>query len=176
MKSPQIFGLWAVVVLLVVGGALVLQGDGRGPTAPLPDNPAGAQLLPDLVFNDYQSHPVNLSQFKTPLIINAWASWCPFCVKELPDFGKVQQEFGEQIKVIAVNRVESLEVARKFSDQLGVTETLLMLLDPRDNFYQAIGGFSMPETIFVSRDGVIVDHKRGPMDIDEIKQRLTKIL
>ena len=176
MKSQQIFGFWAIVIVLVVGGALVLQGDGRWPTAPLPDNPAGGQILPDLVFNDYQGRPVRLREFKTPLIINAWASWCPFCVKELPDFGKVQQELGEQIKVIAINRVEPLEVARKFSDQLGVTETLLMLLDPRDNFYQAIGGFSMPETLFVSRDGVIVDHKRGPMESDEIKQRLTKIL
>ena len=176
MKSQKILGLLAVVVLLVVGGALVLQGDGRGPTAPLPDNSAGAQLLPDLTFNDYQGRPVRLREFKTPLIINAWASWCPFCVKELPDFSAVQREFGDQVKIIAINRVESLEVARKFSDQLGLTEALLMLLDPRDNFYQAIGGFSMPETIFVDRDGVIVDHKRGPMESAEIKQRLAKIL
>ena len=39
-----------------------------------------------------------------------------------------------------------------------------------------IGGFSMPETIFIDSDGVTKDHKRGPMEKEEIIQRAQVIL
>jgi len=102
-------------------------------------------------------------------VINSWAPWCPFCIDELPDFTTLQGEFGDQIIVIAVNRKESLSVSKKFSDELGVTNNMTFLLDPKDSFYQSIGGFSMPETLLVDREGNIRIHKRGPMPLSEMR-------
>jgi len=133
--------------------------------------------VPNLSFEDYDGNTIALRDFGgTPLVVNSWAVWCPFCVKELSEFAQVRKERGEEFVLIAVDRAESLEITKKFTDELGVTDDLLFVLDPKDSFYRAIGGFSMPETIFVDRDGVIQFHKRGPMDANEFRDRLQLIL
>jgi len=138
---------------------------------------AQLQKALDFELRDYNDKIVKLSDFANkPLVINSWAVWCPFCVDEIPDFVRAQEEFGEKVKIILINRAESLDVAKKFSDEVGVSKQLLLLLDPSDSFYRAIGGFSMPETIFVDVDGNIVIHKRGPMRLPEIREKINQII
>jgi len=122
-----------------------------------------------LSFKDYDGNAVSLADFRgKPLVVNGWAVWCPFCVKELGDFAIAQKEFGDKVTIIAIDRAESLETAKKFTDDLGVTDDLVFWLDSDDSFYRSIGGFSMPETIFIDSDGNKKFHKRGPMDAEEI--------
>ena len=78
--------------------------------------------------------------------------------------------------IIAIDRAESLAVAKGYTDQLGITNDMVFLMDPSDSFYQSIGGFSMPETIFVDENGNVVEHKRGVMDLQEIRQKIQKII
>lgn len=154
------------------------QGLGFSPVE-IPDTakPIATEALPNLTFTDYEGNSVRLHDFiGTPLIVNSWAAWCPFCKRELKDFAAVQRELGEQAKFIAIDRAESLATAKRYSDELGVTQEMIFLLDPRDSFYQAIGGFSMPETIFVNARGEIVAHRRGPMDLSEVRERTQRLL
>ncbi len=131
------------------------------------------EKAPEFSLRDYSGATVNFSDFRgRNLIINSWAAWCPFCKKELSDFAAIQKEFGDKIVIIAIDRAEPLSVAKKYSDELEVTDKLIFLLDPGDSFYRSIGGFSMPETIFVDGEGNIRHHKRGPMELDEIRQRV----
>jgi len=135
------------------------------------------EKLPAFSLKDYDGNTIRSSDFfGKPLVVNSWAAWCPFCKKELPDFVTVQKEFADQVVFIAIDRAEPLSVAKQYSDELGVTDDLVFLLDPSDSFYRSIGGFSMPETIFVDADGNIRDHKRGPMSVPEIRQRVEKLL
>ena len=122
---------------------------------------------------DYEGREVKLSDFRGKFVmVNTWASWCPFCLKELPDFAVVQEEVKDKIVIIAINRGESEETAKKYSEAQGITEKFILLLDPSDSFYAAIGGFSMPETIFLNELGIIIFHKRGPMAIGEMRERV----
>lgn len=171
-----------VIVLAIVGIVFFVsksntsQKDVGAETGPASDAKSSVRV-PDFSLLDYEGKTVKSSDFAgKSMIINSWASWCPFCKKELPDFVAVKKEFGDQTVFIAIDRGEPLDVAKKYSDLLGVTKELVFLLDEPDSFYQAIGGFSMPETIFVDKSGIIRDHKRGPMDAAEIRERLRKIL
>jgi len=138
---------------------------------------ARADKAPDFALQDYSGKTVKLADFAgKPLVINSWASWCPFCRQELPDFVSAQKEFGDKVVIIAINRAESLGVAKGYTDQQGTSNNLVFLLDPSDSFYKSVGGFSMPETIFVDRDGNIAEHKRGPMEIKEIREKIQKLL
>lgn len=142
----------------------------------LPDRQAGNKA-PNFHLQDYSGKTISLSDFAgKPLVINSWAAWCPFCKEELPNFAAAQKEFGDRVTFIAIDRAESLNVAKGYTNSQGTTGKLVFLLDPSDSFYQSIGGFSMPETIFVDKDGNIVDHKRGPMDLNEIRERTQKII
>lgn len=136
-----------------------------------------SEKVPDFRLQDYNGKTVNFADFAgKPLVINSWAAWCPFCRKELSAFAAIQKEFGDTVVVIAIDRAESLKTSKKYSDELGVTDDLIFLLDPQDSFYQSIGGFSMPETIFVDTDGNIIIHKRGPMDTQEIREKIQQLI
>ena len=165
----KIIGIGVVVIVVVVGGIFLLGGGSSTST--------GGVGIPDLILQDYEGNEVNLRELAQgrPVVLNSWAAWCPFCVKELPAFGKVQDEFGEDVLIVAINRAESLSTARTYTDDLGVTGSMVFLLDPSDSFYKAIGGFSMPETLFIDAEGVTQIHKRGPMEPAEIRQKIQSL-
>ena len=166
MKNIATF---ALVGILVLGGVLLF-GSRQGPEE------AAGVMLPDLTLKSFEGEEVVLRELVgTPLVVNSWAVWCPFCKAELEDFAKLQEEFGDEITVVAIDRQETLLKAKGFTDEIGVTERMTFLLDPKDAFYKGIGGFSMPETIFADAEGNIIVHKRGPMALDEMRQKVNSI-
>lgn len=173
------------LILIVVGGFVFFGGDsgsgdlesGDAGSSGSGSGTASFDQAPAFSLEDFEGNTVNSTDFEGKLlVVNSWATWCPFCVDELPDFGRLQEAFPEEIVVIAIDRSESLERAKSFTDRLGVTDQMTFLLDPDDSFYRSIGGFSMPETIFVDAEGNIRIHKRGPMEFDEMKERVETIL
>ncbi|MDA2922450.1 TlpA family protein disulfide reductase [Patescibacteria group bacterium AH-259-L07] len=163
--------IFIVIGTAIIIGAIVGFAGKEGTTDQLPSPKA-----PDFSLEDYNGNIVTLADFSGKLlVINSWAVWCPFCVKELQDFAKLQQEFGNTITIIAIDRAEPLNLQKQYTDDLGVTNILVFLLDPQDSFYRSIGGFSMPETIFVDSDSTIVFHKRGPMSLEEMRQKVKDV-
>lgn len=176
MNNKNSILIIVIAVLVIIGGFLLFRYSPQDHSNMQNQSASGNGIFA-LQLKNYNNSPVSLADLRgKPLVINSWAAWCPFCRKELADFAAVQKEFGDKVKIIAIDRAESLETAKKYSDELGVTNELTFLLDPGDSFYQAIGGFSMPETIFVNDSGETVFHKRGPMDIEEIRQKIQQLI
>lgn len=159
-----------VFIIAVLAGAILLSGQGAEKGEFSQKEIRRAQA-PEFRFEDYNGKKVSLADFRgRNVIVNSWAAWCPFCVEELKDFAKLQEEFSESIAIIGIDRAESLDTAKSYTDGVGATEKLILLLDPSDSFYRSIGGFSMPETIFVNGEGEIVFHKHGPMKLEEMRK------
>jgi thiol-disulfide isomerase/thioredoxin len=177
MKSKG-FGIGISVTVVIMGlGIAWFMLSIRPASDPTTVSSPPYDTLPDFSFVDYNGNTVtNRSIAGTVTIINSWASWCPFCVRELPDFAALQSEFGDTITVIAINRQESSEKAKAYTDSHGLTERMIFLLDPKDTFYTNIGGFAMPETIFVDVNGYIRAHKRGFMTREEMREKTLHIL
>ena len=153
------------VVVIIFSGFFLLRKFGF---FPLTDEAilTSADEIFKLQFQDYGNNSTSLSKYRgKPLVVNSWAAWCPFCKKELVDFATAQKEFKNRVVIIAIDRAESLAIAKKYSDELGVTNELIFLLDPSDSFYKSIGDFSMPETIFIDSNGAIVFPQPGPLAI-----------
>lgn len=140
-KALIIIGIAVVVAI----GWLVISKTGQ------PQNPSPAitatqekaltkselEKAPDFHLQDYNGKTVSLADFSgKPLVINSWASWCPFCRQELSDFATAQKEFADKVTIIAIDRAESLAVAKGYTDQQGITNKLIFLLDPSDSFYR----------------------------------------
>ncbi|PCI29955.1 hypothetical protein COB55_01075 [Candidatus Wolfebacteria bacterium] len=168
-----------LIILILVGGFIVINKE----QTPIENEPTSVETeskkdrAPDFTLNDYDGNSQTFSEISEGKIavVNAWAVWCPFCKKELEDFAQLQNNFGDEIVVIAIDRAESLKKAKGFTDSINVTDKMTFLLDPSDSFYRSIGGFSMPETIFVNAKGEIVLHKRGPIDLAEMTEIINSI-
>lgn len=162
-----VFGIGLVAVSLVFFGAQEQS---------IQTSKNDLENLAAIELRDFDEQTVSLGAYEgKPLVVNAWAVWCPFCKQELPDFAALQQEFPD-ISVIAIDRAESPSAVHSYIDGLGIADKMTYLLDPDDAFYRAIGGFSMPETVFLDTGGAIVFHKRGPMTLEEMRAAVNQYL
>ena len=172
--------LWVVIGLAIIGGGWWVSSTNTPvptPSSAVPVQTENLEKAPAFTLKDYDGNDVSMSDFTGKIaIINSWAVWCPFCKKELEDFVELQKEFGDEIVIVAIDRAEPLEVAKGFSDTVDPDGDLIFLLDPQDAFYKSIGGFSMPETIFVDTEGNIRIHKRGPIDLEGMRKNVLSIM
>lgn len=61
-------------------------------------------------FTDVQGHPQNLQAYKGKwVLVNFWATWCPPCLKEIPDLISLQAEYG-------TTRLEVIGIAMDYND------------------------------------------------------------
>jgi thiol-disulfide isomerase/thioredoxin len=133
------------------------------------DAPKAGAIAPDFRLLNLQGDPVQLSQLGKPVVLNFWASWCAFCIEEMPDFQRLQEQVGDRATVIGINRAESRATAERFADQTGARYTLLLDLDDElgdaSGPYQVIG---MPTTLYIRADGVVDTVKVGFHELDEM--------
>lgn len=126
-------------------------------------------------FTDLSDTPVSLAEqldTNTVLLVNSWASWCPFCADELQLLNALAQEFAPEVSVVAINRRERSHRAQRFLQEVGDLEHVTVILDPDDRFYSDVEGYTMPETIVYDQDGAIHTHIHGPLDESRIRQIL----
>jgi thiol-disulfide isomerase/thioredoxin len=66
--------------------------------------PVGSKA-PIVSIHDLDGKPVDLGQYigKRPVLIEFWATWCALCKQLLPELGRVQKKYGDQVTMIGVN-------------------------------------------------------------------------
>lgn len=121
---------------------------GEGPEAPSFDLP-NFEGEGQLTYADFEGKP---------LVLNFWASWCPFCIDEMPAFEEVFQRFSGDVAFLGVNVQDERELAEQLAEQTGVTYPLA--LDEDGSLLREVEGRSMPTTLLISADGHVV-HRFG---------------
>jgi len=132
-------------------------------------------IAPNFLLNNYQGDPIELYDFRGKyVLLNFWASWCPFCINEMPEFQIIQNEFSDDLVVVGVNREERLEKARVFSEGIGITYTLL--LNESDSIYKQFqGGRAMPYSLIIDPEGKIIETKSGVYILEELRLKFTEL-
>lgn len=80
-----------------------------------------AKSAPDFSLMDLQGNKISISSLKGKVIVlNFWASWCPPCKAEIPDFVKIYQTYKDKGLVIIGVAVNSKtddvkEIVKKYS-------------------------------------------------------------
>jgi peroxiredoxin len=94
------------------------------------------------------------------VLVNAWATWCPPCVLEMPGFQRVYEEYKDQgFTVLGISRDQGEpEMVRAFLRQKGITYPVAMAWQASlDNF--EVGG--LPTSFLIGRDGRIKHRVEG---------------
>ena len=126
---------------------------------------------------DMLGSPISLETYRGSIIIvNAWASWSPYAVTELPVLDRLAGEFTDKnVVLIAVNRKESQVQAERFLATLPVLPHTKLIIDTNDYFYGVIGGYAMPETVVYDQAGTIVLRTRGTLQLEELRAVLNNL-
>ncbi len=139
------------------------------------------QTMPEVTVQDLDAKSVKLAQFKgKPTIITFWATWCSPCIKEMPHFSKLVEEYQGKLQVLAVavgdTREDTLNFAKKNS-----TYKVTWLFDPEEDIEaspvaKAVGLTGLPTNLFLNADGKVVDYWRGLGSTEDLVKKIQGLM
>ena len=89
------------------------------------------------------------------VLLNVWATWCGYCIEEMPDLVKLQEKFYNRgFTVLGVNQGESAGVVSRYIDKAGIN--FLVALDEETSVAQAYGLVGIPTSILVASNGEVL--------------------
>lgn len=134
---------------------------------------------PDFTVLNANGKKIRLSEkFGKPIIINFWATWCPPCKKELPDFDKLCKEYGDKVVFMMVNltdgRRDTVEGTKSFVSKNGYT--FPVYFDTENNGAAAYNVSSIPQTTFIDANGNVYTTRIGAMNEAALRSYITALL
>jgi thiol-disulfide isomerase/thioredoxin len=102
-----------------------------------------------------------------PLVINFFASWCPSCIAEMPEFERVHRLLGARVAFLGVSQSDPRDASIRLATETGITYDTA--IDARGQFFNAIAGIGMPTTIFVRPGGEIAGKWAGALDAEALR-------
>lgn len=128
------------------------------------------ELAPTFTLENLDGEVVSLEDYRGKnIIVNFWASWCPPCKEEMPDFQKYYTENKDNdFAILAINAGESKAIATKFMEENGYNfPVLLDTATEVGNNYMVSG---IPTSFIIDKEGIIRNIKVGPLSYPEMKQ------
>ena len=104
----------------------------------------------------------------TPLVINFFASWCPPCVREMPEFQEVFETLSGRVAFLGLSQDQTATDALALVESTGVTYDVGWDLDLE--VYGATDSIAMPTTAFVSVSGELVDTFAGVLNAESLTE------
>ena len=130
---------------------------------------------PDFEIKDAYGMNGKLSNhFGKPIVVNFWATWCPFCVQELPLFDKYAREYSGDIDFMIVDLAdgyrETIEMAKKYVADYGYS--FPVYFDTTGGSMYAYGITGIPVTLFIDSDGNLMTQYVGAIDEDTLLRNI----
>jgi peroxiredoxin len=137
-------------------------------------NPLPEFSLPDL---SGKMHSIKEWQGKV-LVINFWATWCPPCLKEMPEFAAMQNEYSDQgLQFIGI-ALDDPEPVKEFIASHNINYPILMGEDQGPRIAHDLGNIvnTVPFTVIVDKNGFVIKSHMGTLTKDELLKIVTPLL
>ena len=124
--------------------------------APACSAPQEKTAAPDFTVSDLQGRTFSLADFKGKvLFLNFWATWCPPCRQEIPDFIAAYKDLkggGLEIVGLSVDRLTAEELAEWVKD-VGINYPVALATREHVRAFQP--GDYIPTTLVIDPEGNI---------------------
>lgn len=140
----------------------------------LPVAPVPGALAPDFVVSDLEGTPIQLSAYRGKrILLNFWATWCPPCRLEMPALQEAYTAHaGDDFVILAINYLETSEDVKAFLQSNGFS--FPVGIDSSGDVFRNYRVATIPTSLFIGRDGVILALHRGPLTKEAIERVLAQ--
>ncbi len=173
MNRPGSRRAWLVGagVLAAAAGAAWYARHDRAPAAADDDGGAEAVDLWSQRFARPEGGELVLAELRgRPLLINFWATWCPPCVKELPEIDRFWRSHGQRLTVVGL-AIDSAEPVRAFLQRAPVGFAIGLAGFAGTELSRSLGNRAgaLPFTVLLDAQGQPVQRKLGETSYAELE-------
>lgn len=173
MKRRDWIAAGGIGALAAAGGVTWNLRQGPGPAAPsgVPaDDPAG---LWSRRFEKPSGGELAMADLRgKPLVLNFWATWCPPCVKEMPELDRFHRTYaGKGWQVVGL-AIDGPTPVREFLVRVPVGFTIGLAGFEGTDLGRQLGNDKggLPFTVLFDRRGAVVRRKLGETNFDELSR------
>ena len=116
--------------------------------------------------------PISLSKFEgKPVVVTVWASWCSDCGKQAAALTRFRRAHPEAV-LLGLDVHDTEEDAEAFYERFGWSHP--SILDPEGRQAARLELVSLPTTLFLNEEHVIVTRVVGTADLEELEHGLER--
>jgi thiol-disulfide isomerase/thioredoxin len=136
-------------------------------------------LLPEFSLPDLSGKAHSMSEWQGKVrVINFWATWCPPCLKEMPEFTNLQNQYAAQgLQFIGI-ALDDPEPVKEFIAAQKVNYPILLGGEQGTQIAHNLGNLvdTVPFTVIVNKKGQVVKSKIGELTKEELLKILVPLL
>ena len=144
----------------------------------LPDSHGVFTRIPDFTLPNLDGNPWRAEEWRDRiLVINFWATWCPPCLKEMPMFIRLQEQFADKGVLFVGIAIDDREAVRNFVDTHGIEFPILLGEDKALELSTRLGDRfnSLPYTVVADYGGKILLRQAGEMKESRLRPLLEQL-
>ncbi|BBP46217.1 hypothetical protein THMIRHAS_15900 [Thiosulfatimonas sediminis] len=130
--------------------------------------PSQAQETPEITFIDLDGKSSKLSDYRGKwVVVNLWATWCPPCLKEIPDLVMFHEDHAKKDAIVIGVNYEDIDPqkVKNFAESQLVNYPIVRFegkVDGRTTPFGKLQG--LPTTYMITPEGKIVAARTGMVD------------
>ena len=156
-----IFNKSVVTVLSMLIVVLYFSGNTAQGFNPEPLDYNIGQEAPGFILNDLTGKKISLDSFKgKPVLLNFWATWCPYCRKERSHLDTLHKEYKDKgLIILSISTDRSLNTLKKYMKK--TPADFIVLYDTNGEVSSAYNIRGLPSSLLINREGIIKNKFNG---------------
>jgi thiol-disulfide isomerase/thioredoxin len=135
-------------------------------------------VLPNFSYPDLDGRQRSGAEFADRVVVlNFWATWCPPCRKETPEFVAMQEAFGDRVQFIGI-AIDDEEPVREFAESYGVNYPVLLGDVEAVTLSRRLGNRyeGLPFTVVTRPGGSVVLRHTGGLERAQLEPLLKQLI
>ena len=112
-----------------------------------------------------------------PVVINVWATWCPYCIDEMQDFQALYDKYADRVQFVMLDSANSsseVAKAQDFVKEQGFSFPVFYDLNWEVQRFFGVRG--LPTTIVIDAGGEVVSSRSGRIVATSLDEALASLV